>query len=164
MNRRTYLCSVVAGAGALGGTIAVADRREDPALAYRENARVVTEREDLRLRLRQDTVRLGDTVAFEVTNTGDSTVVLGCRNPWALQRRADGQWRHVAWTEDRYYQLCATELPPGESSVTAVELSETGLETQAGEVRGDLRPGRYQFLLVGTSPSLATEFRVLDAG
>ncbi|WP_168215872.1 hypothetical protein [Halorussus ruber] len=31
-----------------------------------------------------------------------------------------------------------------------------------GIALADLRPGRYRFLLVGTSPYLATEFQVLD--
>jgi hypothetical protein len=162
MNRRTYLAALVAGSGALGGGIALADLRPDPEFAYREDDRVVSERDDLRLRALSDPVRLGDSVAFEVTNTGNSQVVLGCQNPWALQRRVEGEWRHVTWTARRFYQMCASELSPGDSLTTRLELTEEALEESAAEVHADLRPGKYRFLLVGTSPSLATEFQVLD--
>jgi len=162
MNRRTYLASLVTGSGALGGGIALADLGPDPEFAYRDGERVVSERDDLRLRVLSDSVRLGDSVAFEVTNTGDSQVILGCRNPWALQRRAEGEWRHVTWTARRHYQMCASELSPGDSLTTRLELTEEALEESAAEVHADLRPGRYRFLLVGTAPYLATEFRVLD--
>lgn len=96
-----------------------------------------------------------------MTNTGDSRTVLGCNNPWALQKRSEGEWQEVAWTGERYYQACATELSPGSTLEESVELSKTGLEKQAGKIHSELRPGTYRFLIIGSSPVLAIDFDVL---
>lgn len=164
MKRRAYLASLGVAATSLATASAAETPANESGPAYRGNKRVVYDHPDLELRPRQERVRLGETVAFEVTSTGDSRVSLGCNNPWALQRRSGGRWRHVTWTGDRYYQLCATLLPPGESRVERVTLSESGLDGYPDEYSADLRPGRYRFLLLGPSPYPAVEFDVLDAG
>lgn len=163
MKRRTYLASLGAGATALAGIATVYKSRAEPQPAYREDEQVVYEHDDLELRLLQDTVRLGDTVEFEVTNTGDSMTILGCNNPWAIQTRADDEWRHVTWTETRYYQMCALELSPGDSHVERVTLSESEFENHPEEDAAELRPGRHRFLVLGSSPHLAIDFDILDA-
>jgi len=162
MNRRSYLASVVATAAVPAGYIALTDRQTDRTPGYRGDQSVVYEHDDLQLRLLQDEVQLGDTVEFEVTNTSDLTVVLGCHNPWAIQRRFDGEWRHVTWTGERYYQLCASGLAPGDSLTEQITLSESELEAHADELQTDLVPGAYRFLLLGSSPYLATDFDVLE--
>ena len=118
---------------------------------------------DLKLRLLQDTVRIGDTIEFEATTTSDSRITLGCHDPWAIQRDVDGEWRHVTWTSDRYYRQCATVLGPGKSLVESITLSKSGLKSQAEEVHMELRSGQYRFLLLGASPVLALHFDLLDS-
>ena len=108
-------------------------------------------------------MRLGDTVEFEVTNTGDSTTVLGYGNPWAIQQYSDDDWQHVTWTVDRYYQMCATELSPGDSLVEDITLSESEFDRGSDEDYAELRSEKHRFLLLGASPFLALDFNILDA-
>lgn len=162
MQRRTYLASLALGSGGLVGWTALGRSTEDTQPEYYGQEPIVTERDDLSIGLRQETVRLGDTVTFEVTNTGDSSINLGCHNPWALQRKSNDDWRHVAWTSERFYRLCLTRLEPEGTTVEQVTLSRAALADQTSSVEGDLSPGRYRFLLVGTSPYLAIEFDVRE--
>ena len=141
MKRRTYLLSVGVGAAALAGCLASAESEDTPQAGYQGEEEVVYEHDYLKLRLSRDTVRIGDTIEFEVTNTGDSKITLGCHNPWAIQKYVDGEWRHVTRTSDRYYQLCATVLGPGRSLVESITVSKSELESQAEEVPMELRSG-----------------------
>lgn len=129
---------------------------------YLGRERVAYEHDDLKLRILQETVRLGDTIEFEVTNTSDTEIGLGADNPWAIQQYADGEWQHVTWTSAKYHQFIGTVLFQGASLVESIELSKSGLEGQADEVPAELRPGRYRYLLLGPSPYLAVDFDVLD--
>lgn len=161
MNRRRYLTSIGASAAALAGCTAVGESGDNSRPGYLGKHEVIYEHDDLELRLLRETVRFGDTVEFEVTNTSLSKIILGCNNPWALQRRSDGDWQHVTWTGDRYYQMCALELSPADSRVENITLSESELERYPDEHSTKLRPGRYRFLLLGPSPFLAIDFDVL---
>ena len=163
MNRRTYLASLGVAATSLAGITRLDDSQKNAQPAYRGNEQVVYEHPDLKLRLLQETVQLGDTIEFEVTNRGDSKTTLGCKNPWAIQRRLDGEWRHVTWTGDRYYQMCATVLSPGSSLVESITLSESKLARYPDEYSVELQPGKYRFLLLGSSPYLALDFEILDS-
>lgn len=163
MKRRTCLGVVGASAAALAGCTAIEAPQSDSGPDYRGENEVVYERDDLTLRLLQEAVHLGDAIAFEVTNTGDSEVVLGCHNPWAIQKQSDNGWQHVAWTGTSYYQMCATFLAPGDSLAEELELSESGLEARADEVHTELRPGTYRFVLLGPSPFLAVDFDVRES-
>ncbi len=162
MNRRTYLLSGGATVATLAGFAAVGTLQDESQVEY-QGKDIVYERDDLSLRLRQEPISLGDTGEFEVTNTGDSKITLGCNNPWAIQKQSDGDWQHVTWTGDRYYQMCATELSPGDSLVEGITLSKSGLERGSNEHSPELRPGQYRFLLLGSSPYLALEFELLDS-
>lgn len=60
--------------------------------AYHAQAPVVYERDDLRVQALQDTVRLGESITFKITNTGTADPIsLGCHTPWALQTYEDGR-------------------------------------------------------------------------
>lgn len=165
MRRRTYLTGISTGVAGLVG-VTIADLRSDggkPQAEYQDDKQVVYEHDDLKLRISQDTVRLGDTIEFEVTNTGDSEITLGCHNPWAIQKQSDGEWRHVTWTSGKYHNLCATVLSPSSSLEESITLSKFELASQADEVHAELRPGQYRFILLGSSPFLALDFTVLDS-
>ncbi|WP_226013237.1 immunoglobulin-like domain-containing protein [Halomicrobium salinisoli] len=163
MQRRTYLTSLALGSGGLVGWTVLGRLTDDTRPEYYGQEQIVDERDDLTISLREETVHLGDTVTFEVTNTGDSQLNLGCHNPWALQRKSNGDWGHVAWTSDRFHRLCLMRLEPDGTTVERVTLSRAALADQASTVEGDLSPGRYRFLLIGTSPYLALEFDVREA-
>lgn len=163
MKRRAYLASLAGSTVALSGCTAPGKPRDESQPEYYGRETVVHEYDGLSLSLRQDTVRLGETIEFEVTNTGDSEVMLGCHNPWAVQKYTAGEWRHVTWTSGRYYDLCLTLLSPENSLVEGLTFSQSELEKQASTVRGELTPGRYRFVLLGTSPYFAIDFDVLDS-
>lgn len=169
MNRRTVLAGA---AGVLGVSAAgaVTTRKLFPARhnlrgEYAEDDEVAYDHDDLRFRASQAAVHRGETIEFEVTNTTDSRVPVGCNVPWAIERHADDTWYTVTWTGREYYQMCASALPSGESYVERVTLSTDALDRQTGdvEVRGELQPGRYRFVLLGPSPFLAVDFEVLPA-
>ena len=163
MNRRTYLASVGAGAAVLSGGIVLRRSKNGRKTSERENRPIVYEHEDLQLRTLQDSVRLGETIEFEVTNASDSTVVLGCDNAWIIQSHSDGEWQDVTDTPRSYYQLCALELAPGESRVERATMSKNELEEQTGNLLKELRPGQYRFVLLTTAPRLAVDFRITPA-
>lgn len=106
---------------------------------------------------------MGDTVEFEVTNTGDSPITLGCGNPWAIQQYSDGDWQHVTWTASRYHQMCATVLAPGGTLVEDVTLSESEFDRGSDEDYVELGSRQHRFLLLGASPFFALDFNILDA-
>lgn len=160
MKRRTCLASVGTGAAVLSGEILRRRSENATETPNRENSRVVYEHEDLQLRSLRDSVPLGETIEFEVTNTSDSTVVLGCDNAWIIRSHSDGEWQDVTDTPRSYYQLCALELPPGESRVERATLSKDELEEQTGELLDELRPGQYRFVLLETTPRLAVDFTI----
>lgn len=162
MKRRTYLAAVSTSAAALAGYTALGAPQNESQADYQGEQKVVYEHGDLNLRLRQEDVHLGDTVEFEVTNAGNSMTVLGCGNPWAIQQYSDGKWQHVTWTGDRYYDMCATGLSPGDSLVEDITLSESEFERGPDEDYNRLRSGRHRFLLLGSSPFLALDFNILD--
>ena len=163
MKRRTYLASVTTTAAVLAGCTARGAPQTESQAEYQGEQKIVYEHDDLSLRLRQEEVHLGDTIEFEVTNTGDSTTTLGCGNPWAIQQYSDGDWQHVTWTASRYHQMCATELSPGDSLVEDVTLSESEFDRGSDEDFAELRSGKHRFLLLGASPFLALDFNILDA-
>ena len=162
MKRRTYLASVGASAAALAGCTALRAPQTSSQVGY-PNKEITYEHDDLQLHLLQETAYLGDTIGFEVTNTGDSNVPLGCHKPWAIQKYSGEKWRHVTWTADGYYDMCAQVLGPGDSFIEEITLSKSELENQADKVHEKLTPGRYRFMLIGMSPYVAIDFDVLDS-
>jgi len=133
---------------------------------YHGQAPLTYERDDLRMEAGQDPVRLGESTTFEITNTSDDGIVLGCHNPWALQAYEDGSWHHVTWTEGRYYQACATLLDPGATTTATVPLSEDAMSEERSPVNEPARaltPGTYRLVLLGSNPYLAVNFQVLPA-
>lgn len=167
MKRRTLIAAAGAGIAAGGAGVVLGTdigSSEDPSgPAYRRHSSVAYEHDSLELRPGRETVELGETVAFEVTNTSDSSVSLACDNPWALQLETDDGWGHVAWTGGRYANLCALSLPSGDSHVERLTLSTSWLEEHVSADAARLRPGTYRFVLLGPSPFLATEFTVRDS-
>jgi hypothetical protein len=161
MKRRTYLASIGAGS-VLSGGLVLAESGNETA-TREENEPIVYERENLLLQTLQDSVRLGETIKFEVTNTGDSTVVLGCNNPWIIQEYSDGEWHDVTDEPQGYTQMCALELPPGESRVESATMIKDKLEEQTGKLLEELHPGQYRFVLLKTVPQLAVNFQITSA-
>lgn len=136
--------------------------------AYFELKPIVYEREPLQLRAQTDAVRRGDSIPFEVRHTGGSeNISLGCDIPWAIQKYEDGEWKHVVWTDQRWQDLCATLIAPGDTLTTTVPLSATSLADKQGisEAEADVTftPGKYRFVLVHANPPFAVNFRVLPA-
>lgn len=129
------------GVGAVGTSFAAGRvHLGEPPPPYHGRAPVVYERDDLRVQAVRDPVRLGESVSFEVTNTGaEGPVALGCNVHWALQAYEDGGWHHVTWTAGRYYAMCFTGLEAGDTTTVTVPLSEAALEAE--EVLGELGRG-----------------------
>lgn len=163
MNRRTYLSSLAATTVVFSGCSALGKSPEDSQPEYYGQENVVYEHDKIDLNLRQETVHLGDSIEVEITNTSDSEVFMGCHAPWALQKYSDGDWRHVTWTAEGYFDLCTTRLTAGSSLVQGLTLSKSELENQADEVRGDLTSGKYRFVVIGMSPYVALDFDVLES-
>jgi hypothetical protein len=131
---------------------------------YHGREPVVYERDDLRMVAKGDPVGLGEPIAFEITNTGETeSIPLGCHVPWALQAYEEGWWYHVTWTSGRYYSLCATMLEPGDTATVRVPISKSALaeEPRVSELDRELVSGTYRLVLVGTHPYLAVNFQVL---
>ena len=81
-----------------------------------------------------------------------------------LDRLADRDgWAHRTWTAEGYHDLCAMLLPAGERTTVQFALAENGFPERAAPLNGAIRPGRYRFLMLGTTPSLGVEFTVTDA-
>jgi len=149
----------VAGVATTGAAFGVEPfGSDDSRPEYLGREPVVYERDDLRLEMLRGIVRRGETVTFELTNTGESWITLGCGNPWALQKRAAGGWRHVAWTGERYYQLCLSGIEPGETVTEHVPMSKSELDSEFGPIAADLSTGEYRFVLIGTEPYPAVDF------
>lgn len=130
----------------------VAEYRDDEYIAYTH--------ESLRLDVDRDVVTRGETISFEVTNTGDEAAIVGCHNPWAIEKSVDEHWHTLAWTGLKYSQLCATFVPPGESKVEAITMSESHLKDRTERLSANLEPGKYRFVLLGPSPFLAIDFEI----
>ena len=151
----------VAGVATTGAAFGVEPfGSDDSRPEYLGQESVAYERDDLRLEMLRGIVRRGETVTFELTNSGESWITLGCGNPWALQKRAAGGWRHVAWTGERYYQLCLSGIEPGETVTEHVPMSKSELDSEFGPVIIELAPGEYRFVLIGLEPYLATDFHL----
>ena len=160
MKRRGYLGLISSSAIALSGCTALAGAQNESNAGYLGDQKVVYDHDNLDLRLHKDTPHLGDEVEFEVSNTGDSAVTLGCQNPWAIQQYLNGGWHHVAWTEERYYYMCATDLAAGASFTEEITLSESAFERSQDEDYVKLDTGRHRFLLLGPSPFVALDFEI----
>ena len=165
-SRRRLLRLVGASASVpLAGCTVSAFRSEeansDP--EYADEADVVYEHDQLALSVQPDSVRLGDTVEFEICNQSPSDFTLGCHNPWALQQQTNDGWAHLTWTADGYYDLCAFILPAGERTTIQLTLSEQALTERAAPLDGELQSGTYRFLVLGTTPYFAVEFTVNES-
>lgn len=168
MKRRELLGSgtlALLGVGVTGTALGYGPlAQDDPSRpAYLDNGRIVYEHDRLQLRAQQDVVRRGDTITFEITNTGESNdVSLGCHNPWAIQYYEDGEWNHAVWTGGRYYLLCLTSLSPGGTYTEEVTLSDEAISEQpyVDDVDFKFTPGKYRFVVVGSDPYLAVNFRI----
>ena len=99
-------------------------------------------------------------IEFQVTNTGRSSITLGCGNPWTIQKSVDGEWWDAVWTSAEGFDSCATPLPAGESTAENVTIPKAALETETEEVRVELSSGQYRLVLLSTDPYLAADFRV----
>jgi len=172
MKRRDILGAgaLLLGAGTVGTAAGLGPLASNTASepTYFEEESIVYEREPLQLRAPTDAVPRGDSLTFEVHHNGESeNISLGCNIPWAIQSYEDGTWKHVVWTDQRWHDLCATLIAPGDTLTTTVSLSATALADNQGisEEEADVTftPGKYRFILVGSNPPLAVNFRVLPA-
>lgn len=161
MKRRALLAAV--GTGALAGcSDLVSVGRADPTDTGRWS--VTDDHPSLTLRVSPDPVRLGESVTCEVTNESDEAVTLGCNVPWDLQRADGDDWERVAWTGERYYQMCFYELEAGDTYEESITLTKASLGERTSGAESSLRPGRYRLVLVGGhAPHAVTSFEVYDA-
>jgi hypothetical protein len=159
-SRRSLLGACLALPASLAGCTTLDEDRMRPKSALDSEGTAVYAREGLRLRGPDRPVRVGDRVEFVLTNTGSETAV-GCWADWTVQRR-DGEWEELVWTTPDSPQGCAKPVGPGESHAVDLSFTETGIEAASGAtVRGDLEPGRYRFVALGTEPPLAVRFDVV---
>ncbi|WP_266080705.1 immunoglobulin-like domain-containing protein [Haladaptatus caseinilyticus] len=123
---------------------------------------ITYEHDQIRLSGPDQPVALGDTVEFTITNTSATEITLGCHNPWTLQQQINGRWRELLWSTSDGVLLCASILPSGKSFTEKVTLTRSALETlsETKTVQYDLTTGLYRFVILGTNPFLATDFRV----
>jgi hypothetical protein len=122
--------------------------------------RVTYSHEQIELVGATEAVETGEPARFEITNTGSASVGLGCQVPWTIQRREDGEWSDVLWTDADAFALCSTELSPGGTTSETVTMSRAALDDH-GIVESSLNPGQYRFVLLGVDPFLATDFRLV---
>ena len=162
--------AVLLGGSAVGTAVGIGPlaSNTDSEPAYFEAGSIVYEREPLQLRAQTEAVRRGDSITFEGRHTGESeNISLGCNIPWAIQTHEDGTWKHVVWTDQRWYDMCATSIAPGDTLTTTVPLSGTALADNHGISEGEadvtFTPGKYRFVLVHSNPPLAVNFRVHPA-
>ncbi|ELZ24175.1 hypothetical protein C475_13037 [Halosimplex carlsbadense 2-9-1] len=164
MNRRHLLGVAASGVGAAGlywaGFGRSANDRPRPLREAHGGNRVAYSHERLELVSATETVELGEPARFEIRNTGPSPVGLGCQVPWTVQRRGDGEWSDVLWTDADAFAQCSTELAPGGTTSETVTMSQAALDDH-GTVELALNPGRYRFVLLGVNPFLATDFRLV---
>jgi len=166
LSRRRILALGAITTSLMGGAYTVAGLRSDedePRADYLRDDQISYEHDNIEVQVIQDTVYIGDTIEFEVTNTGESNVTLGCQNPWTVEKQENGEWQTVAWTGGDYYKLCATVLSPGETYTESLSLSKSELVQRADNTKLEIRPGQYRFVLLGPSPFYAVDFRVLDS-
>ena len=173
MKRRDILgvgSLLLGGSAAVGTAVGIGPLATNPNSepAYFKGESIVYEREPLQLRAPQDTVHRGDSITFEIHHTGESeNISLGCHIPWAIQSYEDRTWHHVVWTDQRWNQMCATSISPGDTLTITVPLSGTALADNQGINEGEadvtFTPGKYRFILVHSNPPLAVNFRVLPA-
>lgn len=123
---------------------------------------IVYDHDQLRLHACDSAVRPGETTTFTITNTGDSSITLGCHNPTTIQKQVDGEWRDVVWTAANAYLACATVLQAGHSTSEEVTVARDALKSSNKEVRIELTPGQYRFVLLATDPYLAADFHVRE--
>lgn len=115
---------------------------------------------ELTLESDKQTVRLGEEITFEVTHVGESDLIsVGCNINWALQRLDGDEWKHAAWTEERFHQTCATALTPGDTLRETLEMSEQSLGRIVTLAAG-LNPGTYRFILYSPTPPAWTTFEL----
>jgi len=148
------------GVGLIVTVLSDSTSDDRPFTAYHGDKPVVYQHKQLRLRALSETVSPGGTIKFRIINVGDSSITLGCNNPWTIQKSVEGQWRDGIWTSAEGYNSCASPLLAGKSTTVSVTLSQAALETQTEEVRLELNPGQYRFVLLSTDPFLAANFRV----
>jgi len=127
--------------------------------------KTVYDHSDLDMTITQDVGHVGDTIRFKIKNSSESLVDLGCNIPWALQRRSSGEWKHVTWTPQRTIDLCFSSVGPEDTTTVDVPMSVSALNDihDVSEVRTNLVPGDYRFILLGPDPQLATDFQLLPS-
>lgn len=164
-SRRAVLRGAPVGLGVLAGGCQSVGHPLNPSqslTAHHGGGPVASDHDQVRLRARRARVARGEAIGFDVANVGDAPVALGCGNPWTLHQRRDGRWRDVLRTSAVAHPQCATRLQPGESIVERVTIPTT-LANRPETVAFDLTPGRYRFVLLGTDPFLAADFRLTAA-
>jgi len=158
-SRRTLLSLSIGGLTSLAGCSLVGSDEESLTSLFGGHG-VVYQHEQVRLSLSTDTVPLGGTFEYTVTNTSNSTISLGCGSPETLQKFRDDEWRDVIFTSAEGFGGCGSSLAAGASHTEEVTLTESALESRTEVVKEDLEPGRYRLVLLFTEPYLAVEFRI----
>jgi len=158
-SRRTVLSASVGGLTALAGCSLIGSDTE-PLTALFGDHDVVYRHEQVTLSPASETVPLGETLEYTVTNTGDSAISLGCGDPETVQKFRDETWRDVVFTSADGFGGCGSSLDAGASHTDGVTLTESALESETEVVKESLEPGRYRLVLLFTEPYLAAEFHV----
>lgn len=162
MNRRHFIAGSLAstlGLGAIG--LSIADREQSQEeTTYKKDDSVVYNHQQVELELDSTTLSRNDVLSFNIVNKTDAKLSLGCKIPWAIEIFQDGDWNTVVWTASKYYDLCATVLPPKESQSGEIRLTESNLEQYTKEDEGKLEPGSYRLVLTGLSPFAAADFNI----
>lgn len=171
MDRRQYLGLLGAATAGVAGCSAPYG---DDVAQYRRGRAVAYEHESLAIAASQERVAVGESITFELTNTGDSRVSVACHEPWALQHESETGWTDAVCQCEDVVSLCASFLGPGstlsktltvedgritaEQHVTDPDGAESRERTNTVEYEST--SGRYRFFLLGTSPLLAADFEI----
>lgn len=121
---------------------------------------ITYQHDELDLSIPAESVRVGDTFLVRLTNTADEPVGLHCGNPWTLQVYRENQWKELIWTTADGWGGCAGSIPSHQTQTERVTLARSALESQTEEVRGELSPGKYRFVLLSTDQFPAVDFHV----
>lgn len=158
-SRRTLLTLSIGGLITLSGCSLFGSDEQSLTALFGGHS-ITYQHEQVRLALSTDTVQLGESFEYTVTNTSNSTFSLGCESPETIQKYRDDKWRDVVYTSAEGFGGCNTPLEAGSSYTEEVTLSESALETGKKVLKEDLTPGRYRLVLLSTEPYLAAEFRI----
>lgn len=99
---------------------------------------------------------IGDSVVFRLRNETGTEAMTGNRHKFDVQRRLDGEWRSIYWSDGASYTDMGYGQQPGEGFTWRFTLTRQGLKHTSGtnppySVCEPLVSGEYRFVYWGVS-------------